>query len=84
MAAATGSAGSFRVGPCQAKKSWIEQAMASGALGAATHRAQSGRVWTNCYHHDPAHAAFGGYKLDHDQQTKNPLVSDSENKRGFF
>ena len=23
---------------------------------------QAGRVWTNCYHHYPAHAAFGGYK----------------------
>jgi aldehyde dehydrogenase len=23
---------------------------------------QAGRVWTNCYHQYPAHAAFGGYK----------------------
>ncbi len=23
---------------------------------------QAGRVWINCYHHYPAHAAFGGYK----------------------
>ena len=23
---------------------------------------QAGRVWTNCYHAYPAHAAFGGYK----------------------
>ena len=23
---------------------------------------QAGRVWTNCYHIYPAHAAFGGYK----------------------
>jgi len=57
---------------------------------------QAGRVWTNCYHHYPAHAAFGGYKqsgigrenhkmmLDHYQQTKNLLVSYSENKLGFF
>jgi aldehyde dehydrogenase len=57
---------------------------------------QAGRVWTNCYHHYPAHAAFGGYKqsgigrenhkmmLDHYQQTKNVLVSYSENKLGFF
>ncbi len=55
-----------------------------------------GRVWTNCYHAYPAHAAFGGYKksgigrethkmmLDHYQQTKNLLVSYSPNKLGFF
>ena len=57
---------------------------------------QAGRVWTNCYHAYPAHAAFGGYKssgigrenhammLDHYQQTKNLLVSYSENAQGFF
>ncbi|SCK11506.1 aldehyde dehydrogenase [Variovorax sp. HW608] len=57
---------------------------------------QAGRVWTNCYHQYPAHAAFGGYKqsgigrenhkmmLDHYQQTKNLLVSYSPNKLGFF
>ncbi|KQP08935.1 aldehyde dehydrogenase [Pseudorhodoferax sp. Leaf265] len=57
---------------------------------------QAGRVWTNCYHQYPAHAAFGGYKqsgigrenhkmmLDHYQQTKNLLVSYSESKLGFF
>ena len=57
---------------------------------------KAGRVWTNCYHHYPAHAAFGGYKesgigrenhkmmLDHYQQTKCLLVSYSENKLGFF
>jgi aldehyde dehydrogenase len=57
---------------------------------------QAGRVWTNCYHAYPAHASFGGYKesgigrethkvmLDHYQQTKNLLVSYSENKLGFF
>ena len=57
---------------------------------------QAGRVWTNCYHLYPAHAAFGGYKesgigrethkmmLDHYQQTKNLLVSYSESKLGFF
>ena len=57
---------------------------------------KAGRVWTNCYHLYPAHAAFGGYKqsgigrenhkmmLDHYQQTKNVLVSYSENKLGFF
>ncbi|GAB3659624.1 aldehyde dehydrogenase family protein [Zhihengliuella somnathii] len=57
---------------------------------------QAGRVWVNNYHAYPAHAAFGGYKssgigrethlmmLDHYQQTKNLLVSYSENKLGFF
>jgi aldehyde dehydrogenase len=57
---------------------------------------QAGRVWTNCYHTYPAHAAFGGYKnsgigrenhkmmLDHYQQTKNLLVSYSPHKLGFF
>jgi len=57
---------------------------------------QAGRVWTNCYHAYPAHAAFGGYKqsgigrethkmmLDYYQQTKNLLVSYTETKLGFF
>jgi aldehyde dehydrogenase len=57
---------------------------------------QAGRVWTNCFHAYPAHAAFGGYKqsgmgrenhkmmLDHYQQTKNLLVSYSQNAQGFF
>jgi len=57
---------------------------------------QAGRVWTNCYHLYPAHAAFGGYKqsgigrethkmmLDHYQQTKNMLVSYSAKALGFF
>ncbi len=57
---------------------------------------QAGRVWTNCYHQYPAHAAFGGYKmsgvgrenhlmmLNHYQQTKNLLVSYSEEALGFF
>ena len=57
---------------------------------------QAGRVWVNNYHAYPAHAAFGGYKssgigrenhlmmLDHYQQTKNLLVSYSEDKLGFF
>jgi aldehyde dehydrogenase len=57
---------------------------------------QAGRVWTNCYHLYPAHAAFGGYKqsgigrenhramLDHYQQTKNMLVSYSPKPLGFF
>lgn len=57
---------------------------------------QAGRVWTNCYHIYPAHAAFGGYKksgigrenhkmmLAHYQQTKNLLVSYSPKAMGFF
>ncbi|QTN00460.1 aldehyde dehydrogenase family protein [Sediminibacillus dalangtanensis] len=57
---------------------------------------EAGRVWTNCYHQYPAHAAFGGYKksgigrenhrmmLDHYQQTKNLLVSYSTDPAGLF
>jgi aldehyde dehydrogenase len=57
---------------------------------------QAGRVWTNCYHVYPAHAAFGGYKqsgfgrethkmvLDHYQQTKNLLVSYDTKAMGLF
>ncbi len=57
---------------------------------------QAGRVWTNCYHQYPAHAAFGGYKqsgfgrenhkmmLGHYQNTKNLLVSYSPRALGFF
>lgn len=57
---------------------------------------QAGRVWTNCYHMYPAHAAFGGYKqsgigrethkmaLDNYRQTKCILVSYDENAQGFF
>jgi len=57
---------------------------------------EAGRVWTNCYHVYPAHAAFGGYKesgfgrethkmmLDHYQQTKNLLVSYDTAARGLF
>jgi aldehyde dehydrogenase len=57
---------------------------------------QAGRVWVNCYHAYPAHAAFGGYKksgigrethkiaLEHYQQTKNLLVSYDINPMGFF
>ncbi|SNC73767.1 aldehyde dehydrogenase/alcohol dehydrogenase [Kytococcus aerolatus] len=68
--------------------------------GSAAYRAgraiQAGRVWTNCYHTYPAHAAFGGYKqsgigrenhlmmLDHYQQTKNLLVSYSDDPAGLF
>lgn len=57
---------------------------------------EAGRVWTNCYHQYPAHAAFGGYKksgigrenhhmmLGHYQQTKNLLVSYSNGPAGLF
>ena len=57
---------------------------------------KAGRVFDNCYHAYPAHAAFGGYKqsgigrenhkmmLDHYQQTKNLLVSYSNQAQGFF
>ncbi|WP_263253447.1 acetaldehyde dehydrogenase ExaC [Saccharopolyspora rosea] len=68
--------------------------------GATAYRAgrdiQAGRVWVNNYHSYPAHAAFGGYKqsgigrethkmmLDHYQQTKNMLVSYSDQAMGLF
>ncbi|WP_146651046.1 aldehyde dehydrogenase family protein [Labilithrix luteola] len=68
-----------------------------GSLAYRAGRAiQAGRVWTNCYHLYPAHAAFGGYKqsgigrenhkmmLSHYQQTKNLLVSYSPKAMGFF
>jgi aldehyde dehydrogenase len=57
---------------------------------------EAGRVWVNCYHLYPAHAAFGGYKqsgigrenhkmmLEHYQQTKNLLISYDKNPRGLF
>jgi aldehyde dehydrogenase len=57
---------------------------------------RAGRVWTNCYHQYPAHAAFGGYKssgvgrenhrmmLEHYSQTKCLLVSYDPNPMGFF
>ena len=57
---------------------------------------EAGRVWTNCYHLYPAHAAFGGYKnsgigrenhkmmLNHYLQTKNILTSYDPNPMGFF
>ncbi|HEY1486964.1 MAG TPA: aldehyde dehydrogenase [Micromonosporaceae bacterium] len=72
---------------------WTRDASTAYRAGRAI---QAGRVWTNCYHAYPAHAAFGGYKgsgigrenhkmmLDHYQQTKNLLVSYSPKKLGFF
>jgi aldehyde dehydrogenase len=72
---------------------WSREANTCYRFGRAI---QAGRVWTNCYHAYPAHAAFGGYKqsgigrenhldmLGHYQQTKNMLVSYSPKKLGFF
>jgi aldehyde dehydrogenase len=72
---------------------WSRDANRCYRFGRAIH---AGRVWTNCYHAYPAHAAFGGYKmsgigrethrmmLDHYQQTKNLLVSYSGQALGFF
>jgi aldehyde dehydrogenase len=72
---------------------WSRDANTAYRMGRAI---QAGRVWTNCYHAYPAHAAFGGYKqsgigrenhkmmLDHYQQTKNVLQSYSPKKLGFF
>ena len=72
---------------------WSRSAHTSYRAGRAI---EAGRVWTNCYHIYPAHAAFGGYKksgigrenhkmmLDHYQQTKNLLVSYSTKAMGFF
>ena len=72
---------------------WTRDANTAYRVGRAI---KAGRVWTNCYHLYPAHAAFGGYKgsgigrethammLDHYQQTKNLLVSYSPHKLGFF
>ncbi|MGT4706388.1 hypothetical protein PDB2_05747 [Pseudomonas aeruginosa] len=54
----------------------------------------AGRVWTNCNHLYPAHAAVGGYKksgggrephkmmLAHYHQTKNLRVSSDETPQG--
>ena len=72
---------------------WSRSAHTSYRAGRAI---EAGRVWTNCYHIYPAHAAFGGYKqsgigrenhkmmLDHYQQTKNLLVSYATKPMGFF
>lgn len=72
---------------------WTRDTATAYRMGRAI---QAGRVWTNCYHLYPAHAAFGGYKqsgigrenhkmmLDHYQQTKNLLVSYDQNPMGFF
>jgi aldehyde dehydrogenase len=72
---------------------WSRDANTCYRMGRAI---KAGRVWLNCYHAYPAHAAFGGYKesgmgrenhkvmLDHYQQTKNLLASYSPKKLGFF
>ena len=72
---------------------WTRDASVAYRMGRGI---QAGRVWTNCYHLYPAHAAFGGYKasgigrenhkmmLDHYQQTKNLLVSYDPKPMGFF
>ena len=72
---------------------WTRDMNTSYRMGRAI---QAGRVWTNCYHLYPAHAAFGGYKnsgigrenhkmmLNHYQQVKNLLVSYDPNPMGFF
>ncbi|MBC5764233.1 acetaldehyde dehydrogenase ExaC [Ramlibacter albus] len=72
---------------------WTRDGSRAYRMGGAI---QAGRVWTNCYHAYPAHAAFGGYKesgigrethkvmLEHYQQTKNLLVSYSPKALGFF
>jgi aldehyde dehydrogenase len=72
---------------------WTRDAQRSYRMGRGI---EAGRVWVNCYHHYPAHAAFGGYKqsgigrenhammLNHYQQTKNMLVSYDLNPMGFF
>ncbi len=72
---------------------WTRDTTTAYRMGRAI---QAGRVWTNCYHVYPAHAAFGGYKgsgigrenhkmmLEHYQQTKNLLVSYAPQKMGFF
>ena len=72
---------------------WSRDANVCYRMGRAI---EAGRVWVNCYHSYPAHAAFGGYKnsgigrethkmmLNHYQQTKNVLVSYAEVPDGFF
>ena len=72
---------------------WTRDLTTAYRMGRGIH---AGRVWTNCYHLYPAHAAFGGYKqsgigrenhqmmLEHYQQTKNLLVSYNPKAMGFF
>lgn len=72
---------------------WSRDASQSYRMGRGI---QSGRVWSNCYHVYPAHAAFGGYKqsgigrethkmaLANYQQTKCLLVSYGDQALGLF
>jgi aldehyde dehydrogenase len=72
---------------------WTRDASRAFRMGRAI---KAGRVWTNCYHQYPAHAAFGGYKssgvgrenhrmmLEHYSQTKCLLVSYDQNPMGLF
>jgi aldehyde dehydrogenase len=72
---------------------WTRDISRAYRLGRAI---KAGRVWTNCYHQYPAHAAFGGYKisgvgrenhrmmLEHYSQTKCLLVSYDPKPLGFF
>jgi len=72
---------------------WTRDISRAYRLGRAI---QAGRVWTNCYHLYPSHAAFGGYKvsgvgrenhrmmLEHYSQTKCLLVSYDPKPLGFF
>jgi aldehyde dehydrogenase len=72
---------------------WTRDGSSAFRMGRAI---KAGRVWTNCYHQYPAHAAFGGYKssgvgrenhrmmLEHYSQTKCLLVSYDPNPMGFF
>ncbi|NAW58582.1 MULTISPECIES: acetaldehyde dehydrogenase ExaC [unclassified Vibrio] len=72
---------------------WTRDANKAYRMG---RKIEAGRIWVNCYHAYPAHAAFGGYKksgigrethkmmLDHYQNTKNLLVSYDVNPLGFF
>jgi aldehyde dehydrogenase len=72
---------------------WTRDGSLAYRMGRAV---EAGRVWVNCYHQYPAGAAFGGYKmsgvgrenhrmmLDHYSQTKNLLVSYSDQPLGLF
>mgnify|MGYP001410761588 CR=1 FL=1 len=84
-------------GPARGSSSFHPQWTRNGNVAYRMGRGiQAGRVWTNCYHAYPAHAAFGGYKqsgigrethkmmLNHYRQVKNLHVSYSEKKLGFF
>ncbi|GAA3319849.1 hypothetical protein GCM10020331_028460 [Ectobacillus funiculus] len=47
---------------------------------------EAGRVWTNCYHSYPAHAAFGGYKMSGigRETHKNDAQSLSTNEKNML